>query len=137
MEKNAIINEKQGNYEKAHATAQKIINAIPSIKHFAHERVITARTTNARAGKAENSSISNMAGKSLVKKPTLTQQQLETAKQVYYEAYKLMAYKTKKRYSLARALFKKVKEIAPDPDFEFYGKANKKILYLEQELKKF
>lgn len=61
------------------------------------------------------------------KKPPLTSDRMKEAERIYWQAYRIMAYKNRKALLKAFVLFKKVQEVAPDKNFEFYRKAGEKI----------
>jgi len=68
------------------------------------------------------------------KHTNLTEHQKEEAKELYYQAYKIMAYKSKTAYLKALAMFRKAQETAPDPNFDYYQKAGQKIELCKERL---
>lgn len=77
---------------------------------------------------------SKLPEKESSEKTNLTERQKEEAKELYYQAYKIMAYKSKTAYLKALAMFRKVQETAPDPNFEYYQKAGQKIELCKDKL---
>ncbi len=64
----------------------------------------------------------------------LTLAQQEQAKILYYQAYRLMAYRTEKAYLKALTLFQEVQKVAPDSTYEFNRKAALKIGEIKRRL---
>jgi len=78
---------------------------------------------------------SELSEKESSEKTNLTERQKEEAEELYYQAYKIMAYKSKTAYLKALVLYKKVQNTAPDKEFEFYRKAEAKIEFIKEQLK--